>query len=224
VKVDKLIRSRRKTFELAVLEDGSLVVRAPLRASKKQIEELVTGKEAWIRRQQERAAQFRRSQPPHYSEGSEFLFLGQPHLLHLVEGSGPPRLDLSNGCFQLPAAALPQAARCFEAWYRGQARQILPARVAYLAAQHAIPLPKVRISGARSRWGSCGVKRGLNFSWRLVQAPLEVIDYVVAHELAHLAERNHSSRFWARVAELMPGFQTQRAWLKANGARLNLRD
>lgn len=75
----------------------------------------------------------------------------------------------------------------------------------------------VKISSARGRWGSCGIKGTINFTWRLALAPLPVIDYVVVHELIHLVERNHSARFWRRVAQVIPDHQTHRRWLRQNG-------
>ncbi|MGR3434759.1 MAG: M48 family metallopeptidase, partial [Shimia sp.] len=73
----------------------------------------------------------------------------------------------------------------------------------------------------RSRWGSCSAAGGLNYSWRLVMAPPEVLDYVAAHEVAHLAQMNHSPRFWAEVAGLMPGYEAPRGWLRRHGADLH---
>ena len=81
---------------------------------------------------------------------------------------------------------------------------------------------KIRISNARTRWGSCGFNANLSFSWRLVMAPLPVIDYVVAHELAHLMHKNHSQRFWAAVRALFPDYEVHKKWLKLNGHLLVL--
>jgi predicted metal-dependent hydrolase len=81
---------------------------------------------------------------------------------------------------------------------------------------------QIRISSARTRWGSCSTTGNLSFTWRLVLAPLEVIDYVVIHELVHTTIKNHSPAFWHRVAEIMPGYKQQVTWLKRNGRFLSL--
>jgi predicted metal-dependent hydrolase len=78
----------------------------------------------------------------------------------------------------------------------------------------------VRISSARTRWGSCSSRGSLSFTWRLVMAPVEVVDYVIVHELAHLRVHNHSPEFWKEVARLMPDYAQRKQWLKDNGRLL----
>jgi predicted metal-dependent hydrolase len=109
----------------------------------------------------------------------------------------------------------------FEAWYKQQARQALTERVALRAAFHMLTVSGVRISSARTRWGSCSSRGSLSFTWRLVLAPLEVIDYVIVHELAHLRVRNHSPEFWKEVGRMMPDYAQRKQWLKDNGRMLN---
>ena len=98
-----------------------------------------------------------------------------------------------------------------------KAQEVFSQRVAYYSSKANSPYKRIRISQARSRWGSCGAKGNLNFSWRLIMAPLEVIDYVVAHEVAHLKIKNHSKHFWLWVEQLFPDYRQQRKWLKTNG-------
>lgn len=104
--------------------------------------------------------------------------------------------------------------------YRTQAQQILASRVRYYAERHGFSPQRVKVNGARRRWGSCSVGGSLNFSYRLIFAPLTVIDYVVVHELAHLNHHNHSQAFWSCVAEMMPEFRIHHRWLKEHGHRL----
>jgi predicted metal-dependent hydrolase len=115
-------------------------------------------------------------------------------------------------------AALSTAARA--ALIR-EAEKVISERCAWFAARTGWQPNGVRISAAQSRWGSCGIRGTLHFSWRLIRAPLPVIDYVVVHELAHLVERNHSRRFWVKVATVLPDFQQPRRWLRMNGHLLN---
>ncbi|HVN67745.1 MAG TPA: M48 family metallopeptidase [Candidatus Sulfotelmatobacter sp.] len=103
----------------------------------------------------------------------------------------------------------------------GEAEKVVRERCGWFAARTGWQPAGIRISNARRRWGSCGINGTLHFSWRLARAPLPVIDYVVVHELAHLAERNHSRRFWAKVAAVLPDFRRQRRWLRKNGHLLN---
>ena len=103
-----------------------------------------------------------------------------------------------------------------EGWVR-IAREKIVERCQYFSELTGYRLVSVKISSARKRWGSCGAKGAINFSWRLALAPPHVIDYVVVHELVHLIERNHSSHFWHRVAEIIPDHRLHRRWLRENG-------
>lgn len=218
----KVIRSKRKTIALIITSTGELMVRAPMRTPKNQIEELVRRKSGWIEEKQALMRQFAaEAQPHHFEPGETFYYLGKEYPLELVDH---PRIALSfNGtCFQLARAAQPQAAGIFSRWYRQQAAQFLPTRVAALASQYGFLVQKVRITSARTRWGSCSTRGTLSFPWRLVMAPAPVIDYVVIHELAHLKEHNHSARFWAVVAGILPQYRELLAWLMHNGHKLEI--
>jgi predicted metal-dependent hydrolase len=218
---DQVIRTRRKTFALIVRGDGSLLVRAPLRASDKQIAGLVRKKEKWIRARQEIARQrYQKALPKEYVNGEGFLYLGISYKLAIVQDQ-PEGLTLRDQ-FYLSQSALPIAESVFRDWYKRQAFQMITERVEWYAGQNGCHYRRVRITDARTRWGSCGRGGALNFAWRLVMAPLRVIDYVVIHELAHLEERNHSQAFWNKVGLLMPDYRQQIHWLKVNGHALSL--
>ena len=217
----QLIRSRRKSIALIVQRDGTLVVRAPLRTPQAHIEAVLAEKEEWIREKQEHNRKLWNAQAPRtFNGGEEFLFLGKSYRLAIVEGQ-KQALEFREG-FYLRRSAIKLASATFEKWYREQARQIFTERVGFFARRHGFRYRSIRISGARTRWGSCGAKGTLNFSWRLAMAPLEVIDYVVMHELAHLEEKNHSRKYWARVERMMPDYKLRRQWLKKNGESLRL--
>jgi len=110
------------------------------------------------------------------------------------------------------------------AWLREAARRDCVDGAARHAAVLGLPFGRVTLRDTRSRWGSCTSAGDLMFSWRLIMAPSAVLDYVVAHEVAHLAEMNHSDRFWAQVARLFPDHAAPRAWLRRNGAGLHAWD
>jgi len=226
MKIDKLIRSSRKTIAIIVERDGQLVVRAPLRASNAQILRFVEEKSAWIRAKQEAAWQRKDQAAPHqFANGESFLYLGQSYPLKWVEivpSGSRAILSFYEGRFWLAKASLPRAKEILTLWYKQQARQVLDQRVRLYASQFHLSFSQVKITSARTRWGSCSTRGTLSFTWRLVMAPQEVIDYVVIHELAHLLEKNHSKRFWDQVAAMLPDFQQQEKWLKQNGHRLNL--
>jgi predicted metal-dependent hydrolase len=213
-----IVRSKRKTLALIVKHDGSILVRAPLRTSKAAIEEFIDKNRGWIERQQAKANAHRPPPPRQYMRGEEFPFLGTRYPLELVEGQ-KERLRL-NGTFKLAGSHQSEAAFVFERWYREQARQILPARVEFFACQYDFQYKGIRITSARTRWGSCSATGSLNFSWRLILAPLVVVDYVVVHELVHTVFLNHSKQFWQRVAMIVPDYRDHRKWLREHGQQL----
>jgi predicted metal-dependent hydrolase len=219
VDIHRLIRSRRRTLSLIVERDGSLTVRAPLRLPEAEIKRFVDSKGAWIERKQAQAAQAM-SVAHRYLEGELFPFLGEDYNLHLVPGLRPA-LVFKNG-FRLNSLRAPDGELLFTRWYRQQARDWIEARVAYYTGLHGFQPGKVRISSARTRWGSCSTRGTLSFTWRLVMAPEPVIDYVVVHELCHLKVLSHSKAFWAHVARILPGYVQMRSWLKMHGESLQL--
>jgi len=216
-----LIRSRRKTVALIVQGSGSLVVRAPLRLARRTIDQFVASKAEWIDKHRQAVKAHPEAPPAHRYAASElFWFLGQRYPLEIVPSTAAPLLELKDGKFRLAARGTARAAAVFETWYKRQARLVLSEQVALRAAFHMLTVSGVRISSARTRWGSCSSRGSLSFTWRLALAPVEVVDYVVAHELAHLQVRNHSPAFWQEVSRLLPDYAPRKQWLKANGRLL----
>jgi predicted metal-dependent hydrolase len=214
----QLIRSKRRTLALIVKPDGSVVVRAPLRASQAVIEEFVTKYEPWIEKQRAKALSALPLSPRQYVSGETFLYLGMTYPLEIVEGQKEP-LRL-NGTFKLSASHHNEAAATFEGWYRARARQVITERVELFAQRLGFHYKGIRITAARTRWGSCSAAGSLSFSWRLVQAPLPVLDYVVIHELVHTVIHNHSKQFWQKLGTILPEYQEHRKWLREHGRKL----
>jgi predicted metal-dependent hydrolase len=122
----------------------------------------------------------------------------------------------------LPAGKEKAARLVLEKWLRQQAAEEVAERVRVRSAQMGLTPKRIFIRDQRTKWGNCSMLGNVSFNWRLIGAPPEVLDYVVAHELAHLQEMNHSPRFWALVQVFCPNFAQHKAWLKANGGRLML--
>ncbi|MBU0574542.1 MAG: M48 family metallopeptidase [Candidatus Margulisbacteria bacterium] len=102
----------------------------------------------------------------------------------------------------------------FAKWFRNDAREMITERLERYSRQTGIRYNKVKITSAQSRWGSCTSRGNLNFSWRVMTLPLEVVDYVVVHELMHIVEMNHSKRFWSKVAGVLPDYKERRKRLR----------
>jgi predicted metal-dependent hydrolase len=232
----KIIRSRRKTIALIVQADGSLVVRAPQRVTNRQIAKIVEEKAEWIQTRQEQVQARPKPESHQFTSGEHFWYLGSAYPLLVTQGR-QNRLEFSGGAFRLSVIppshlhltdgkegkmrqALGQL--LFTAWYRRQAHLVLEERVALLAQRHGFSYRQVKITSARTRWGSCSGRGTLNFPWRLVMAPLEVIDYVVVHELVHTVVKGHASDFWDRVQAITPEYKQYVRWLKETGASLEV--
>jgi predicted metal-dependent hydrolase len=219
VVIDEIIRTKRKTIALIVRPDGSLLVRAPLRASNRSIQEFVANNAPWIEKTRAKIKAAAPPPPKQYMPGEQFEYLGVSYPLEIVADQKQGLL-LDVGKFKLAASMQDKAALVFERWYKEQARQILRERVEFFAQQNGFRYSRIGITSARTRWGSCSASGALNFSWRLIQAPLEAVDYVVVHELVHTAIHNHSRKFWSRVEQVMPAYRDCRKWLRSNGQRL----
>lgn len=144
--------------------------------------------------------------------GEERRIRHVPTQLRLIEASGP-ELRVGGTAERVPARV--------EAWLRQTARDAFYTRVEAMAARLDRPMPAIAIRDTRTRWGSCSAKGGLAFSWRLVLAPVFVVDYVAAHETAHLVEMNHGPAFWRTVGLLSERTKESRRWLRTEGAALH---
>lgn len=220
LQIDELKRSRRRSLSLRVLPDGRLEVRAPLRYPEYKIRAFVQSRAEWIDKQRlvmvQRSAQY----PPHtWLPGDRLLWLGEP--LALAAGAQKrPLVVLTGRELRVAAEAMPRARVLVERWYKAQAGIYMEERLRDLAGLHGFTYQRLRVSNARTRWGSCSSTGVISLSWRLMMAPPRVIDYVMLHELAHLRQANHSAKFWAIVAGMMPDYKAQRAWLKVSGYAL----
>lgn len=220
IDITQIIRSKRKTIALVIQKDGTLIVRAPFKAPEKYIREFAEKNAQWIQKKQ---VQMRAAIVPHpkqYTSGEKFLYLGREIPLEIVQGQKPALV--LDAHFKLAESASGDAEKVFEHWYREQARQILSERVRLFASQHNLQFKGIRITSARTRWGSCNAKGGLSFSWRLILTSMEIVDYVVVHELAHTLVHNHSRRFWKQVESILPNYKDHRKWLRTNGQKVML--
>jgi len=156
-----------------------------------------------------------------FADGAIVPVLGTPHRIrHLGERvTGARTVTIADGEIRVVGAA-PHVARRVRDHLIALARQELGQRARALAARIDRRVARITVRDTRSRWGSCSASGALAFSWRLILAPEAVLDYVVAHEVAHLAEMNHGPRFWRVVEMLSPGSARQRGWLSRNRARL----
>lgn len=211
----KTIRSRRRSIALEITKEGGLLVRAPYAVDKNYIARLVAEKADWVFGKIQATLEKKKIfQKKKFIEGEEFFYLGEKYKLRITDGQDFP-LDF-KGELLLSKKDKPEAKRVLIDWYKKMAREKIIQRVKFYAGLTGFLHQKIKITGAEKRWGSCSFKNNLNFSWRLVMAPIEVVDYVVLHEIIHIAEKNHSKRFWGNVRIFMPDYKERRKWLREN--------
>ena len=220
IPVEKIIRSRRRTIALVITPDGHLIVRAPLKAPAAMIEDLIREKRSWILKKIGEIRQRPAATVHAYNEGEMFLYLGRIYPLHIVESGNSPieRTDRLCVCRTL----LPDIKHRLKCWYMQEAQREIRARCMWFSMTTGYTPKSIRITDARQRWGSCTSTGGLNFSWRLIQAPLEIVDYVIVHELVHLRQPDHSKKFWSKVKDIMPDYERRREWLRENERLLRI--
>ncbi len=221
MEIDKIIRSKRKTIALQITDNATLIVKAPFEVSEETIRRVVIKHSKWIEEKKKEIL----SKDPKFTKkefvsGEGFLYLGKSYKLHIVNQQDIP-LKFDNGFFLLRDYQ-PLAKDLFIKWYKERAYEKISERVKLYAQKRGFIYNKVSITKAEKRWGSCSSSGNLNFSWRLIMAPLPVIDYVVVHELVHLIEKSHGKAFWDKVKVLMPDYEKHREWLKNNGHLLRL--
>ena len=209
-----LLRRRgRRGVGLKVDETG-LTVSAPVTMPLARVEALVRESERWILR---KVREWSARQVPvaGWSEGTALPFLGGALTLRLARGASGAEREGDDLVVTLRDSTPERVRRAVVAWYKRAAAAHFGARVPELARAAGLAPPRVMLSSATARWGSCNTDREVRLAWRLVKAPPELIDYVVCHELAHLRHMNHSAAFWAEVERQCPGYRAMRARLFA---------
>ncbi|MCE5216044.1 M48 family metallopeptidase [bacterium] len=223
VKYEVRRSNRARNVRLKVNATEGLVVVIPEAYDADLLPDLLVGKRTWIERQ---LAYFR-SAPVWRPEGEPqdgqtILYRGTLHALSIVhpEEGERRRVSMSGQSIQLRLRAGDAGLPLLNRWLRQQARRHIEAELEALCGERE--RGRVYIMDQRTRWGSCSRQGNLSFNWRLVMAPPEVLTYVVAHEVAHLAERKHSQRFWLIVRGMVGDVEGPRRWLRENGGKLRL--
>jgi len=230
---------RARNYRLTLRRDGTAVAIIPARGSVREAERFVANHRDWLDRARARQARRPRGAVV-WTLGTHVLWRGE--MCEIRSASGPglgaaslrpyggavgdgvaarPQVCLAADVFRVPALD-GDLRPTLEAHFLRRGKIELPARTWELSAITGVEVKQVTVRNQRSRWGSCSVGGTISLNWRLVQTPEFVRDYIIHHELMHLREMNHSTRFWARVEEVCPGWREAEQWLKRNGSLLGL--
>ena len=213
-----IIRSRkRKTVGIQVLKDATVKVTIPYFFPKVFVTKILKEKEEWIHNTRQKMLARQEKQ----TANGEYLYLGKSYPLQIRPGQ-KELIEVSNNKMYIANFNEKYFQNYLISWYKQQARKIIVERVNHYAKLAGLKFRSVAITTAETRWGSCSSNKTLNFNWKLIMAPIEVIDYVVTHELAHLTELNHSRAFWETVRKMYPLYREYRMWLRRYGDTLTM--
>ncbi|MDE1901967.1 MAG: M48 family metallopeptidase [Alphaproteobacteria bacterium] len=214
-------RRRKRTLALKMERDSSVVVFAPMRVSLGAIADFLKRQTRWLAHQ----ADLHRNAPPpcDFTDGAYFSYLGRACIVRVTRGNSAPsscRLALNRFHVHIPDEKLSPRGVQDEVrlelalWLKKRARVLLKKRLDLWAARMGVRYARLAVTGPEKRWGSCSADNVIRLNWRLLVAPLPVIDYVVVHELAHITHKNHGPRFWACVERAVPDWKMRRKILR----------
>ena len=207
-----LVRSDRKTLSLYI-RDGKLEARAPLRMSKKEIDRFIISKEEWINEKLAKSTeQTAKRNNFSLTYGDKVRYRGEKYPIIAKPGN---RIGFDDDGFYMPPDLSGDYIKryCIEI-YRLLARKYLMEITPEFAKKMSVSPAAIKINNANTRWGSCSAKNSLNFSWKIIMADDDVINYIVVHELAHIKELNHSAKFWEIVKSVIPNYKEKQKSLK----------
>ena len=209
---------KRRKLNITVERDRSVVVHAPADASDETIRRVVESKRQWIHEKIKHQQKYKNLPHPPGKElvnGESALYLGGQYRIEVVE-RGLEEIRFTRR-FIIPSSRAGRKKSAMRDWYVARANEKILPRVRRHAHQLGVEYRGAKIVDNSYRWGSCTVKDSVNFNWRLIKAPMFVIDYVIVHELAHLIEANHTPRFWNIIRAQIPKTEKARDWLSENG-------
>ncbi len=219
----KRSRKRRKTISLQISNNSEVTICAPYFTPNGEINRFVREKQVWIQRAIQKQTSLR-TKEKEYATDELFYYLGESFPLEVFfEESARRGLVFWRDRFYLnsPDAAI-DGMSFFIFWYKKKAGEYLSKRVDFFSRKLSLQPRQVKITSAGKSWGSCSEDNNLSFSFRLIMAPPAVIDYVVVHELMHIREKSHSSRFWKLIEAVMPEYKIHRHWLKEESTKFIL--
>jgi predicted metal-dependent hydrolase len=212
-------RKRRKTISLQISDKSELVIAAPYFTPAAEINRFVQEKQNWIHKTiRKRKEDSIKNKSKEYITGEMFYYLGESFPLEtFFEQNERNGLVFWGNRFYLNTADVTEnGIFYFVSWYKKKAREYINQHVDFFSREIGVLPCKIKITSAEKRWGSCSADDNLSFSFRLIMAPPDIIDYVIVHELMHIKEKNHSAAFWKLMEAVMPEYKIHRRWLKDN--------
>lgn len=215
----KIIKSFRKTLSMKMDETGDLIIKAPYHATKKSIQNFVDSNKKWVEEKKKNVMERYRE----FKEWEKFYYFWEQYVLKFDAENEKMYFDWMT--FYLHKKHKKLVKEKLIEFYKEEARAYIKKRAEQIALINKVKFNWIKITSAKTRWGSCTSNQNINFTYRLIMAPNKVIDYVIVHELAHLKEMNHSKKFWDLVEKMSRNlypwdYTIQKKWLNDNGNKL----
>ena len=214
---DKIIKSNRKTVSLSLDKDGRVIVRAPKYYSDKKINEIILDSQGWL---EKTLLNFEKSQSKiqKYAvcDGGKIPLLGEDFDIKYTNNK---KAFIDGRTIYLPEN---NSVNALEKLLKKIAQNFFTERLDYFSSLSHLEYNSIKITKAKGRWGSCNADKNICFSVYLVMCPLDIIDYVIVHEMCHLKYMDHSKNFWAGVKKYIPDYKVKKQWLKENRAIVNI--
>lgn len=223
----ELIKSNRKSVEIKLKSNGQVVIKGPKHMMQDQCEKILEQKWDWILENLQKFND-RQSQEKHrhYKEEEIFNILGEKITIKILHQSlNTSKLKKLSGEWILSVPEEWDKEKIIEVLiphFKASLKKYMEARIRYYEPMFSKKVKSLTIRNQSTKWGSCSSKQGLNFNYRLIFAPLEIIDYLVVHEMSHLEHMNHSKSYWKKVYSVMPDYEKKDQWLKINGHKLSV--
>lgn len=221
----ELIYRKRKTLSIKVELDGKVTVISPDLLKEEEVIDIVKKKAKWIIEKQNEVSIINAKKIKREGiEGETYLYLGREYKLYIdiKDNYKKIKAELSEEKLIVKSNTNDTKAikLAIENFYRETTLRKVKERVEYYQKYFDVKPRNIKSKEQKKRWGSCSYKNDLLFNWRLSMAPLEVLDYVVVHEMSHMVHKNHSKNFWNKVESILPDYKERHNWLKKNGVRL----
>lgn len=211
--------SDRRTLSIIVERDRSVVVRAPFNTAVEVIEREIGKRKFMLFQKINHPQKYERPKPrKEFVSGESLLYLGKHYKMEVVQ-NGPHEVQFDHK-FYISKSHQKKAHRLLRDWYIMRAEEKIVPKIKFHAKNLGVKYKAIRILDLKYRWGSCTPKDNINFNWRLIKAPMNVINYVIVHELTHLIESNHTDKFWNIVSIQQPDYLKAKKWLKEHGQLL----
>jgi len=230
VTVRRSLRARRLSLQIESAKPEMVLV-IPRYALSMQIDAFIKEQTPWIEKHWNQALKKAAKRPRReYRDGDQYFYFGETLTLKLIPSvRWTPRARVAEDTLEVYLHKATSMAdgkqaikKAVEDFYKKKAGEVILDRLQYFNEHYSLRYNRVTFRNQKTRWGSCSSAKNLNFNWRLIMAPIEIIDYVVVHELCHLKHMNHSAAFWKLVAEAIPAHKECRKWLKDNHYLLSM--